>query len=172
LSEAAVLAVLCGLAATISWGLADFWAARAARTVGPVTAVVAGSAIGFLGFTLFYVGSGQRIVIGSDLGYAAGAGVALGAGLMIFYRALKLGPVSLVSPLSSAYPLVTTLLVVLVFRGSLSLRQFIGIGVVTLGVMAASELFSVRASERRLSRGPLLALCAAGAWGVCWTFMY
>jgi drug/metabolite transporter (DMT)-like permease len=172
MSDTAIIAMLCGLAAAISWGLADFWAAKASKTIGPATSVIAVNTIGLAVFTLFYFLSGNRGPFITDaFWYAAGAGLALGAGLMIFYHALKAGPVSLVSPLSSAYPLVTTLLVVLLFQADLSARQIGGIAIVMVGILAASELFSVRGAERRLGRGPLLALGATTAWGICWALM-
>ncbi len=167
----AFVVVLCGLAAALAWGFADFLAAKASRIVGPATSVIAVSAVGLVLFMPFYFLSGHHLILHHDAWYAAGAGLALGVGLIAFFQALEAGPVSLVSPLSSAYPLVTTLLVLLLLHESLSARQLVGILVVMLGVMAASELLSVKKGERRLGRGPALALFVAVAWGAAYTFM-
>lgn len=172
MSDVAILAILCGFAAAIAWGICDFWAAKATRIVGPATSVIVVNGIGCLTFALFYLLSGHHeSLMRSDMWYAVGGGIAQGIGLISFFQALKVGPVSLVSPLSSAYPLITTILLLVFFHGSLSVRQIIGVIVVTLGVLAASELFSIKNGDRRLGRGPALALLTAGAWGLAYVLM-
>ncbi|HTE57950.1 MAG TPA: EamA family transporter [Verrucomicrobiae bacterium] len=172
MSDVAILAILCGFAAAVAWGICDFWAAKATRAVGPATSVIVVNGIGLLAFALFYFLSGHnQNLMRSDMWYAVGGGIAQGIGLISFFQALKVGPVSLVSPLSSAYPLITTILLLMFFHGSLSPRQIIGVAVVTLGVLAASELFNIKNSDRRLGRGPALALLTASAWGLAYVLM-
>lgn len=171
MSDIAVIAVLCGFMAAVAWGICDFWAAKASKAVGPVTSVIAVNSIGLAVFAFSYFLTGHDGTFGRDAWYAVGAGVAQGVGLISFFHALKVGPVSLVSPLSSAYPLVTIVCMLLFFQADMSPLQVLGVGIVMLGILAASELFSVKQSERRLGKGPTLALVTAGAWGLAYTLM-
>lgn len=109
--------------------------------------------------------------VSAGLGYAAASGLAFTVANLSFYKGLEYGPVSIVSPLGSLYPLVTTLLLVVLFSAELSAGQVLGVGIVMLGVSAASGLFERVKSGRRLSRGPLLGLCGALFWGIAWYFI-
>lgn len=100
------------------------------------------------------------------IGYAMAGGVAFTIANLAFYKGLELGPVSIVSPLGSLYPLITALLLVAVFGSQLSGRQALGVVIVVAGAMVASGLLAKGAFKRGLSRGPLLGLLAALFWGV------
>lgn len=171
MSGVALAVVSCGLAAAIAWGVCDYWAARAARSVGPATSVIAVNTLGALAWATFYLVTGQEWTLsGTEAWYAVGGGFALGVGQIAFFQALKAGPVSLVSPLSSAYPLVTTVLVLLFFHVDLSAPQLVGIAAIMLGIVAASDLSSGPGIDRS-RRGPLLALATAASWGAGYALM-
>lgn len=89
----------------------------------------------------------------------------MAAGQLAFFKALHIGPVSLVSPLSSAYPFVTTLGVVAFFHTQISLQRICGFIIVMLGVLAASGPFSFKHNEKRGGVGPTWALLTALLWG-------
>jgi drug/metabolite transporter (DMT)-like permease len=90
--------------------------------------------------------------------YAAVAGVLMTLGMLSFYRALAAAPVSVVSPVSSAYPLVTAA-VAAGLGAPLSAREALGIVAVVGGVGLASGVPTG-------TRGLLPAMGAAIAWGV------
>lgn len=167
-----VVAILCGLLAAIAWGIADFFAAKASRSVGPALSVVIVNIIGLVGFGLFFLLSGQEWSVTEGLWYALAAGVALGLGQIVFFQALNIGPVSLVSPLTSAFPLFTTCAVLALFQARVSVAQLFGVLIIMSGILMASELFSNFGSKGwRIGRGPLLALGVAVLWGLGYAFL-
>lgn len=164
--EGAFAAVLCGLLSAVLLGLADFWSAKTVHRAGPAAAVVVVNIIGFLGFAAFYATWQPRLMLdASGSWFAVGGGLAMAAGQVTFYKALHIGPVSLVSPLSSAYPFVTTVGVIAFFHSQISLQRLCGFIIVMLGVLAASGSVTYKRSEKRWSAGPTWALLTALLWG-------
>ncbi|MFC7675469.1 GRP family sugar transporter [Mycolicibacterium sp. GCM10028919] len=156
-----------GVFAAASFGIADFFGARASKNLGPVTAVFFVQSTGTLAYALWYVlfADGMPAMTPSGWVYAVGGGVLMGAGMCTLYLAFDIGPVSLASPLSAAYPLVTTVVGVAFFHAELSVAECVAIIVIVVGIMAAAGLFNVDRSERKLSTGPALALLTTALWG-------
>ncbi len=96
-----MVAVALGLAASVSWGLADFIGGLKARTLDLVAVLVVSQ-----GFALVLL-SGAVVVSGSELppGGAAlaavGAGAAGVAGLAALYRGLAVGAMAVVAPIAA-----------------------------------------------------------------------
>lgn len=92
---------------------------------------------------------------------------ALGAlSYQAFYRALEIGPISIVSPIVSAYAAVSVVLAVIVLGESLGPTQIAAVAVVMVGVMLASaDLRQIHAIERRQALGLVIALAAVVAIG-------
>jgi uncharacterized membrane protein len=168
-----LIAILCGLLAAIAWGIADFFAAKASRSVGPALSVAIVNTIGLLGFAIFFVVTGQAWSITNEgLWFAIAAGIAQGLAQVVFFQALNDGPVSLVSPISSAFPLFTTIAVMAFFGASLSAPQLGGVAIIMVGVLIASDLVgSLRYRQGRIGRGPQLALVVAVLWGLAFAFL-
>jgi len=132
--------VIIALAAALSWGLADFMGAVSTRRAGllltmcisqVVTLAVLGIAAATIGSSGLHLPSGDlaALVLSGILGAAAYAG---------FYRALQLGPVSLVSPIFSAYAVITVLLAVLLGQETLAVAAAAGVVLTIGGVVLAS----------------------------------
>jgi drug/metabolite transporter (DMT)-like permease len=166
--------MIFALTAAVAWGLADFLGAVSTRRVGLLVTMcvgqlVAGAALGITAATL--AGDGVHLAWG-DVGALVVSGV-LGAGSYAgFYRALQLGPVSLVSPIFSAYAMVTVVLAVLVGRQALGAAAAAGVALTIGGVVLASAsgqrgapAGSPPQAGRRHSGVPY-ALAAMLAWGV------
>lgn len=141
--SATLLITFCGLIAAISWGTADFFAAKAAKTESAESTTLGVLVIGAVAFSLYYlVSHGSMPWTTAGALYAAAAGVFMGAGLLFFYRGLEVGPVSIVSPIGSAYPLVTTLIVITLLHGSLTALQIGGIVIVVTGLVLSCFRYS------------------------------
>ncbi|WP_049985408.1 EamA family transporter [Halobellus rufus] len=67
------------------------------------------------------------------VGYVAIAGVCLTVGILAYYRALSLGPVSVVSPIFGMFLVVSSVLGIAFLNESLTARKALGIG---LGIVA------------------------------------
>jgi uncharacterized membrane protein len=171
MQHAAFLAALFGLLAAVGWGLSDFWSAHATKTLGPVTTLFYVNLIGAVAYAIVYILFLHPHVAITQAGliYTLLETVLVTVAAILFYKGLDAGPVSLVSPISGAYPLVSTLLAIIVFRAHVSLLQTGAIGVVVLGVMAASGVFAVKSTDRRIGRGPLLAVIAIFFYGAGFT---
>lgn len=98
------------------------------------------------------------------LGFAlAAAGL---AGLLLFYKALALGPIAIVSPIGAAYVMVTVVLVVVFLGERLSTAQTVAIGVTTVGIIATgTDGRSLAAALSRPKPGVWLAIAAMLAFG-------
>jgi drug/metabolite transporter (DMT)-like permease len=116
---------------------------------------------------LLATGEGLADVSAGDLAWLAGAGVLGGLSYLAFYRALSIGPISIVSPIVSAYAAVTVVCAVVIGGERLGGEEVVAIVVVMLGVLlASSDLAQMRALERIALIGILLALATAVLIGV------
>lgn len=166
-------AVLLGLAAALSWGLADFAARFTGRAVGPVLAVLAVLATSTVALTLYLLWQGAEIdwrAEGLVLPVLSGFGIA--AATLLLYFALATGPVTIVSPIACSYPaLVVAFEVLNGFRPSLA--QWLAMVATLSGVILVARAgghflkdgsFSPKAL--RLAILAAIGACAAFALGV------
>jgi drug/metabolite transporter (DMT)-like permease len=158
-------AIALALAAALSWGLADFGAGLTGRRV-PVVSLVAGMQfVGTLGAALvLLIGRGQPIAADTAaLGVVAGSTTVVG--LTALYRALAIGPMSVMAPVS-ATGVVIPVIVGLATGDHPSTAQDLGI-VLAIGGMLAVVRESGDAEEGAPgSRGTALILAVASAIGL------
>lgn len=162
-----VLITCLGLTAALAWGISDFFCAKASKDLGPIAASLLINIVGALGFAFIYLlfMRPEAIVTASGVWYSLLAGVVLTMGSLCFFKSLAVGPVSLVSPIGGAYPLVTTALAIAVFHATISQQQLIGIGCIMLGLLLAAEILSRQKLFRKIGAGPLWGLLTALIWG-------
>ena len=70
-----------------------------------------------------------------ELGFICLSGAATGASWLCYYRALQLGPASLVAPVDKLSILVTVAFSRIVFRERLTRRTALGLGLITAGTL-------------------------------------
>jgi len=131
--------VIFALAAALSWGLADFMGAVSTRRVGLLLTMCAGQVVtlavlGIVGARM----SGTVHLRWADLAALVLSGILGAAAYAGFYRALQLGPVSLVSPIFSAYAVITVLLAVALGQETIAAAAAAGIVITIGGVVLAS----------------------------------
>jgi drug/metabolite transporter (DMT)-like permease len=123
-----MISALLALLASAAFGASDFIAAITSRRISPVAVALwsqlAGAAALLAALTL----SGQRPEV-SGIAWGAGSGVVAAVGVLLFYRALAIGPTSLVSPVAASGVAIPVL--VGVFGGELPSA------VVVVGLLAA-----------------------------------
>ncbi len=172
-SESTLVAAICGLCGALAWGLADFLGAVASKSNTPAHAAGAVQIIGAALFVLIYFVA-LRSPVQVDCwgaGYAAGGGIFIGLGLLSFYKALEIGPISVVCPLGSAYPLVTTPVAVALFAAELEGLQLVGIGLTVIGVTACAGIAEAKHSETRLTRGVRFGAVTLLCWGFAFALL-
>lgn len=166
--QAQHIAIILGLSAAIGWGFSGFFDAKASRLIHPIVAsFVVNGIITLLYIAGYFVFFHQQFTISSsDVAYAASGGVAIAIGALAYFKALHIGKVSLVSPTSSAYPLITTLVAVAFFGKVLSIEQAIAIVLISFGILAVTEFLSVISKKAALNKGTALGLLTALCWGI------
>lgn len=94
------MAVLLALACALVWGAADFCGGLAARRATALAVVATSHVVGLVLLLLLLprLGGDPRP---DDLAWGAGAGIAGGAGLVLFYRALAGGVMSVVAAVTA-----------------------------------------------------------------------
>lgn len=159
-------AILIGLIAALGWGFGDFYGAKASKKFGGITTIFFIALISTVMYAAVYaIWMRQHSQLdASALWFAASGGFIFALGSGCFFKGLEYGPVSIVSPLGSTYPLLTTALLIL-FGVVLSIPQTIGIILVVAGIVLAAGLLDSKLTTKRIERGPLLGLVAAIFWG-------
>lgn len=168
-----ILAATLGLVAAIGWGVSGFFDAKASRAVHPIVASLAVNGLLTVIYSVCYILFLHQDVTYDIVGilYAVAGGAIIAVGALAYFTALSIGPISLASPMSSAYPLVTTLLAVVVFGNTLSIEQGMAIGLIIVGIFLVTEFLQVVMRRKTMSKGPLLALVTAVCWGIGYAFV-
>ncbi len=160
----AVLAILSALLV----GGADFTGGVLSRTLSPVRVAALAQLIGLtLAIPAALLVDWERVT-GPDVAWAAGSGVAVGLGLVVFYTAMTRGMISLVAPVTA----VTGAVVPVVYALGSGERPG---AVALLGIalaIGAIVLVSLAPSPPAPSHGALGALPLAFAAGVLFGLFY
>jgi drug/metabolite transporter (DMT)-like permease len=162
------MGIVLGLTAALSWGLADYFAAVASRRAGSFRVVLGFHLVAVALLALLVVGTGETLadVGGEDLAWFVFLGSLGALSYLCFYRALEIGPISIVSPIVSAYAAATVVCAVVIGGERLGAGETAAILVVLLGVLfASSDLAQFRGRERVALLGIVLALVTAVAIG-------
>ncbi len=154
--------LLFGLGAALMWGLTDVCASIAGRRIGSLRVLATSQLAGAIVLVVVAAILGEglptdpRIVVAGILVGLAGAGAYLS-----FFTALRIGPLSVVSPITAAYGGLTVVLAVIIRGESLSLGQAAGAALATAGVVLAGLVFDggLR-SARIVGRGVAFAMVA------------
>jgi drug/metabolite transporter (DMT)-like permease len=154
--------LLFGLGAALMWGLTDVCAAIAGQRLGSLRVLAASQLAGVCVLAVVAVALGEglptdpRAILAGILVGLAGAGAYLS-----FFTALRIGPLSVVSPITAAYGGLTVVLAVIVRGESLSPGQAAGAALATVGVVLAGLVFDggLR-SARIVGRGVAFAMVA------------
>lgn len=152
---------LLALLASATWGAADFLGGALSRRVALVRVLLWSQVVGFLGALVVLAFGGWRTP-GAWLWWAFGAGVFSALGTACFYRALALGTMSIVAPITGT-SLVVPVVVGLLEGERPSGWQLFGIALAALGVVLASgpEVRGVGVQRTAV----LLAVAAAAGFG-------
>lgn len=165
-----LIGLLYGLVAAVAWGVVDIAGALAVRQIGSLRVQIGTLLVGVLSFLVFTLL--RPDLLGSDpisgvlLGLPLGAFAA--AGYITYMTALRLGPISVVSPVAVSYGGLSVVLAV-VFRGeSLSVLQALGTVLAIVGVVMTAvvlERGSLR-SPRIVGPGVVMALLTVVLFGL------
>lgn len=162
-----MVAVVLALLSSVLWGIADFAGGTASRRRPALLVVMASQATGLAAVAVLVVATGAwRDPLGY-LPWAVGAGLAGAAGLLLYYRALAIGTMGVVSPIAALSVVIPV--AVGLANGHLP-SAVVGAGLVlaVLGVVAAS---GPERAQGRSSRPVLLAAGSAVCFGATLLFI-
>jgi drug/metabolite transporter (DMT)-like permease len=160
--------VTYGLIAALAWGMSTIAAACAARRVGVYLAVLVSQLVGagFLGLLAVMIRPSLAGLDGLRLCGLACAGLLGLLGWLTYYKALRDGPVGVVSAITATYGGVAAVLAVLVLGERLGLSGGAGVILAVAGVgLAAARSFGDPSAGGVARSGILLALVSAAAYG-------
>jgi drug/metabolite transporter (DMT)-like permease len=160
--------ILLGVVAMFGWGIADFLAARASRTLGTLPTFFWNQLGGLACLVplLPLVDWSARWTLADAL-WLSLASLLLAAVYVLFYRALRIGLLAVVSPVLAANVVITAAIGLALFGERLAPHEAAGTGAVILGLLAASCDWRAvaRAHRASLTRGvpeALVAMLLAG----------
>jgi uncharacterized membrane protein len=152
------VAILLALASAVVYGMADFCGGIASRRAAAATVVALSQAAGLVVVALLLPWLGGQ-PDRADLAWGAAAGVAGGAGLLLFYRALADGVMSVVAPVTAVSAAAFPVLGGLVLGERLGPAAVAGIvlALVAVVLVAAEDGLSSLRSARLRTVAPALA---------------
>ncbi len=134
-----MLSVLLGLTGAVVYGAADFLGGLAARRVRAVTVAAVAAAVGLVPLML-----GAAVVGATFSGPAVAAGIGAGVSgsvaVLLLYRALAVGPMSVLSPLTAVFAAVTPVAVALLGGTVLSLVASVALVVAVVAVVLVAAV--------------------------------
>jgi drug/metabolite transporter (DMT)-like permease len=165
-----VAAVALSFLASMSWGLADFMAGLKSRRLGVLTVLAWVEAVGLVVVMAVIVATAEPLPDQRTLIYSVVAGAAGVTALGMFYKALSVGTMSIVAPISATGVMLP---VIVGLATGDTLTVLIGIGMVAaiVGVLMASREEVDELEHGGPNRAAvLLALGAALGFGTYFTF--
>lgn len=159
--------ILYGLGAAIGFGMTDVMTALGSRRFGSLLFVAASQTMSLCLLVLAGLLIDGGIPLDTRvLPTALALGVVSGLSYLAFATALRLGPITVVSPVVSAYGGLTVLLAVLLLGESLTSVQAFGAVVSTIGILLVGVRFaSAWRDTRFVGPGVPFALAALAGFG-------
>lgn len=160
------MTILFALSAALVWGVADFVGGMASRRVSVITVLLLTELGGLIVIGAVVAATTPEMFSREDAIMSMAAGLIGTAALGLFYRALAIGTMSVVAPIT-ATGAVIPVIVGLATGDALSVVQVGGLAVVLVGVVLASrEQSSVEAPSEEQRRSIVLAIAAAVGFGL------
>jgi drug/metabolite transporter (DMT)-like permease len=153
---AILLAALCA----VNYGLADYCGGRASRAVASTIVTFVGQAVSLLLVISGVVIIGTPVASAHDLWWGAAAGAAGGMALVLFYRALSSGAMTVVAPITAVVSAALPAVVGLLQGERPTVTAMVGIVVACLAVALVSGAIGTR--HQHTSLGVIALAVVAG----------
>ena len=163
--------VLFGLASAIGLGISDVAAAVVVRRLGVLRSTVAFQFITVSAYSFYlFTGTDIGLISVGDWALLAGMSLLVLGFYLSFYKALQIGPVSIVGPILAAHAVIIVLMAVVLLGERLNGWQVASIAAIIGGVVLLSTDFrSLMSGQMLVGIGIALAVFASVAAGV-WQF--
>ena len=163
------LGILFGIVAMISWGVADFFVAKAVRKSGVFKTFIWTQIIGlilflvifslFFKFPILSFKALILILIAVFVGFIP---------LLAYYKGLQIGAVSIISPIAASYAAIAVILSLIFLNETLTVLQAIGVSLAILGAVLTSFKFHdlTKLRLKNFATAVKYAIIAMLGWGV------
>ncbi|MFH0875502.1 MAG: DMT family transporter [archaeon] len=134
------LGIVCGLIVMLLWGIADFLLSVPTRKIGALKTMFIQNLFGAtitLVFLFLFLSHPFQLTLRNFLIIFIG-GVADVLAMYFFYRSFEIGEVSIVSPVSGSYSLVTVVLSFILLGEILAWYNYVGIVLIIIGIILTS----------------------------------
>ncbi|CCH88636.1 conserved membrane protein of unknown function [Modestobacter italicus] len=159
------MAVVLALASAVVYGASDFLGGLSSRRASVFGVVVLSQAVGLLALLVLLPWLGGPVQP-ADLAWGAAAGLAGAAGLVVFFRALASGVMSVVAPVTAVTAAAVPVLVGLASGDSVTAWAAVGIALALVAVVLVSADGGLSALRTARPASLLPALVAGAAFGV------
>jgi drug/metabolite transporter (DMT)-like permease len=159
------VAVVLALASALVYGAADFCGGMASRRATAFVVVALSQAAGLVALLVVLPAVGGSPTV-ADLAWGAGAGLAGSGGLVLFYRALAAGVMSVVAPVTALTAAAVPVLVGLGVGERLAPWSALGIALALVAVVLVAAEGGLPTLRSARSAGLLPALAAGLGFGV------
>ncbi|MCP1677066.1 drug/metabolite transporter (DMT)-like permease [Natronocella acetinitrilica] len=129
--------LLFGLLTAISFGVADFLAGLVGRKMAPLTLVLYSQSIGAVVITIVAISLGGRPSV-AELAWGGAAGVVLGLGFILYYRALANGKMGIIAAVTGVWTAAAPFAIGLSLGERPSTIALIGIALVVVAIALVS----------------------------------
>lgn len=171
---ALAVGILFAITAMLGWGTSDFFAKKAIDKVGYKTSLLLNQLVAFVPLLILSIILFKLPSLTVELVLISVSAGILGVIAYIFlYRGFQKGNVSVVSPISASWSIITTILAVLLFQETLTPLQIAGVITVFIGIFFASTNFAELKKSIRQGRssGVSDSLISMVAWGITYTLL-
>jgi drug/metabolite transporter (DMT)-like permease len=159
------VAVFLALASAVVYGASDFLGGLSSRRASVFGVVVLSQAVGLLALLVLLPWLGGPVQP-ADLAWGAAAGLAGAAGLVVFFRTLAAGVMSVVAPVTAVTAAAVPVLVGLASGDSVTAWAAVGIALALVAVVLVSADGGLSALRTARPASVVPALVAGAAFGV------
>ncbi len=170
------MGIIPGILSMFGWGTADFLAAKSSRNIGYCLTLfwmqLAGTLVALIYFLLNFH-TFKMINVPKSLFLLPVVGLLQTIAYLSFYKGLKEGQVSIVSPIASSWAVVTVILSAIFFKEALIIPQIISIILIISGITLISIDFKElsRIKKLKIFTGTKEGLIAMLGWGISFFLM-
>jgi drug/metabolite transporter (DMT)-like permease len=134
-----LLSIIYGIASAATWGAADFLGGLASKRTSPYRVLFLAEIAGMIPFTALALLLREPVPPAVDMLLGAGSSLLGLTGLLILYRALAKGTMSIAAPVSALFAALIPVLFGIVTLGAPSTSTLIGFGLAFLAVWLISQ---------------------------------
>lgn len=159
------MAILWALGAATTYGIADYLGGRATRQSPAPAVTFAGQSVALLLLCGLVYASGTSVMDRTDFLWSAGAGFGGALALVTFYRAMAVGPMTVVAPITAVVNIAMPVIVGIAQGERPSAISYVGIGLAPIAVALIGDILSSTQTQVQ-SRAIWLSLIAGSGFGL------